>query len=55
MTEFVQPFQLKDGDTVLFEGTHYACMSKKGMGNGKLTVEPNPEFGWIEVEVEEDG
>lgn len=46
MTEdYIQPWQLKKGDDIIFEGTHSACLSEK---NGDSELIKNPEFNWIE-------
>ena len=50
-----QPWQLKDGDDILFEGSRSDCMSnfllkpsEMNKNNGHIRLVKNPNFKWIE-------
>lgn len=50
-----QPWLLKDGDEIVFEGTRSDCMSNfllkpndMAKNNGHIRLVKNPEFDWVE-------
>lgn len=41
---YTQPWQIVDGDRIVFEGTRSECMSEKAQLNSGYELRKNPEF-----------